>query len=155
MAVVYYVLESAAIGIHRQFAALVDTTLVLVFGLVLLIVYKIQKWFNDQRQLPPGPFGFPIWGMIPMIKKDFHLFLCDLKKKYSDENGILSLKMGTETFVVLTDWKVIREAFQSDHFIARPRSELSSLLNGYGKIDKKRKKRKTHFKKVASYILLI
>ena len=80
--------------------------------------------------LPPGPYGRPILGIIPYIKKEFHLLLTE----YSQEFGsIYSFKMGKETMVVLADHNIIKKAFRSRNFVARPKSELSTILNGYGK----------------------
>ena len=45
---------------------------------------------------------------------------------------VLSLKMGSETLVVLSDHKLIKKAFQNREFTARPKTALSDLLGGYG-----------------------
>ena len=41
--------------------------------------------------------------------------------------------MGVETIVVISDHKLIKKAFRSRDFTARPKSELTKLMGGYGK----------------------
>ena len=101
----------------------------LVFSLLTLVIIYLAKIAKQIKKLPPGPWGRPIVGMIPFIKKEFHLLLFDFAKTYG---SIFSFKMGQETLVVLSDQKLIRKAFRSRDFVSRPKSELSSLLNGYG-----------------------
>ena len=64
------------------------------------------------------------------IKKEFHLFLMDFIR---DFGNVFSFKMGTQTIVVLSDHKTIKKAFQNKDFTARPKTELTDLLGGYGK----------------------
>ena len=90
------------------------------------------NWYRANQLLPPGPWGRPIFGVLQSIKKEFHLFIHDLTKVYGK---IVSFKMGQETIVVLSDPKVIKEAFKKKEFSYRPKSELSNLLNGYGKCE--------------------
>jgi len=94
----------------------------------ITIVQKIKK----EKKYPPGPNGFPLTGMLPRINKQFHLFLFDLWKTFG---GIMSLKMGSQLVVVLGDAKLIRAAFAKQEFSARPKSEFSSILGGYGIIN--------------------
>lgn len=99
-----------------------------VFG---LIVYYVALQIRHLKKLPPGPWGYPVVGMLYSIKKEFHLFLMDYVKLFGT---VLSLKMGGETVVVLSDHKLIKKAFQSKDFTARPKIELfNTLLGGYGK----------------------
>jgi hypothetical protein len=94
--------------------------------LSLLAVYLHSRNFK----LPPGPSGFPLIGIIPFIKKEFHLMLFDFSKAFGD---IVSFHMGCETVVVLSDYKTIKKAFQSKEFTFRPKNPLSQMLGGYGK----------------------
>ncbi|XP_040567235.1 cytochrome P450 18a1 [Lepeophtheirus salmonis] len=101
--------------------------IVLIAFLTLLYILKhLKKSFKD---LPPGPIGYPIVGIIPLIKKEFHLLLFDYAMKFGK---IVSLKMGGETVVVLSDYQTIKKAFSCKYFSARPKTELSQLLGGYG-----------------------
>ena len=103
-------------------------TLILTCGILSLYtaLLKIQSAFK----LPPGPFGLPILGILPLIRKEFHLTLYDYSKRYGK---IMAMKMGIENVVVLSDYYLIKKAFSSRDFVARPKTELQSLLKGFGK----------------------
>jgi len=128
MAIITHYLQSALSSISTILTAplLMDTSLFLCLIFAILVVFRSLR---QTMKLPPGPTGFPIVGIIPLIKKEFHLLLFDYSKIFGK---ILSFKMGSETIVVLSDYKTIKKAFQSRDFVARPKSELSSLLGGYG-----------------------
>ena len=68
--------------------------------------------------------------MIGRIKKEFHLFLFDYVKQFGK---VFSISMGNSTLVILSDHKLIKKAFQSKDFSARPKTELTSLFGGYGR----------------------
>lgn len=106
-----------------------DITVLLTLVAGMVIVLLGLNAYRKSLKLPPGPTGFPIVGIIPLIKKEFHLLLFDYSRIFGK---ILSFKMGTETIVVLSDYKTIKNAFRSRDFVSRPKSELSQLLGGYG-----------------------
>ena len=110
--------------------SLVDVQTFLVLVLVYFAVAYACNYYRYYTRLPPGPNGWPIVGMIHSIKKEFHLFLDDQRQKYGN---LYSFKMGGETMVVLSDTELIKKAFGSKDFVCKPKSELSSVLNGYGK----------------------
>ncbi|XP_014480546.1 PREDICTED: cytochrome P450 18a1 [Dinoponera quadriceps] len=101
----------------------------LVFLTVLLIVKHVQ-WLKYIRDLPPGPWGLPITGYLPFLKRqDVHLQFCELAKKYG---SIFSLRLGTQNLVVLSDHRLIREAFRRDEFTGRPHTAFIDILGGFG-----------------------
>ena len=102
---------------------------ILVAFLTLLFLFLIKQ-YERYRKLPPGPLGIPFIGQLNSIKKEFHLFLYDLCKNFGK---ITCFKMGVETIVVISDHKLIKKAFRSRDFTARPKSELTKLMGGYGK----------------------
>jgi 26-hydroxylase len=104
---------------------------ILIFFITLLLVWIIKQ-IRLNRLYPPGPSGVPLLGMLPRIKKEFHLFLFDLCKTYG---GILSLRMGSQLIVVLSDPNTIKKAFAKAEFAGRPQTEFSSILGGYGIIN--------------------
>ena len=99
-----------------------------VFG-ALLLAYSFVKKVKLNKILPPGPLGKPWVGVLFNIKKQFHMYLFDLWQSYG---SIFSIKMGSHLVVVLGDAKLMRMAFAKEAFSARPKSELSSILGGYG-----------------------
>ena len=99
-----------------------------VFG-SLLLLYSFVRKVKINKVLPPGPLGKPWVGVLFNIKKQFHMYLFDLWQSYG---SIFSFKMGSHLVVVLGDAKLMRMAFAKEAFSARPKSELSSILGGYG-----------------------
>lgn len=82
------------------------------------------------RPLPPGPWGVPVFGYLPFLTKDIHLALMKLARNFG---SIYRLSFGNKMFVVLTDPKIIRDAFRREEFHARPSSALYDMFDGYGK----------------------
>ena len=103
----------------------------LATAFVALLALYLKKYYDVASELPRGPWGYPILGVLLKIKKEFHLFLLDLCREYGK---MFSIRMGNTNMVVLSDADLIRKAFKSPHLTARPRCELSSLLNGYGEL---------------------
>lgn len=101
----------------------------LVFTAVLILVKTLQSWL-ECRSLPPGPWGVPVFGSLLKIKGDLHLFYRDLTHKYG---SLISTRLGSQLIVVLSDYKTIRDAFRREEFTGRPISELTNILEGYGK----------------------
>merc|ERR1711988_783967 len=101
---------------------LIYTGIVLTFYLGFTKLRKIQK-------MPPGPWGKPLVGMIFTIKKGFHEYLTDYTKEFGK---IFSIRMGSSDLVVLSDSRLIKKAFSSRDFTARPKTELQHLIDGLG-----------------------
>jgi len=106
-------------------------TFTLTFLLTILLV-KLAQFIRTNQRLPPGPSGYPVLGMIPNIKKEFHLQLFDYSKSFGK---IFSLKMGNQLIVVLSDHKLIKSAFGKSEFAARPKTAFDNMLGGYGIIN--------------------
>jgi len=104
---------------------------ILIFLLTIFII-KAARFIQANKRLPPGPSGYPLLGMIPKIKKDFHLQLFDYSKSYGK---LFSLKMGNQLLVVLSDHKLIKKALAKSEFAARPKTVFGSLIGGYGIIN--------------------
>lgn len=107
----------------------VSASVLLIFSLVLVAVRYLQI-LRDNKSLPPGPWGLPILGSLPFIKGDLHLYYQDLAYKYG---SFFSTRLGSQLIVVLSDYKLIRDAFRKEEFTGRPNTELTSILEGYGK----------------------
>ncbi|XP_050345059.1 cytochrome P450 306a1 isoform X1 [Nymphalis io] len=97
------------------------------FVLGFWIFKKINQWKN----LPPGPWGLPIVGYLPFLdRKQPHLTLTNLAKQYGSVYGI---QMGSVYAVVISDHKLIREAFSKDVFSGRAPLYLThGIMKGNG-----------------------
>ena len=107
-----------------------NPTLTLILTCGILSLYTAMLKIQSSFKLPPGPLGLPIFGILPLIRKEFHLTLYDYSRRFGK---IMSMKMGIENVVVLSDYKLIKKAFSTRDFVARPKTELQSLIKGFGK----------------------
>jgi len=98
----------------------------------LLAVLKIKNTLSLWRLLPPGPMGVPMFGILPFIKKEFHLMLADWAQRYG---SIFTMKMGKTRFVVLSDYKLIKKAFSKQELSSRPSEIVSEIIEGRGIIN--------------------
>lgn len=105
-----------------------DPLVLAVFLLTLLVARVSASWWRTRR-LPPGPRGVPILGYLPFFSGDAHVHYLELARKYG---AAFSIKLGNQYVVVLSDYKMIREAFRKEEFTGRPQSEFSDILGGYG-----------------------
>lgn len=100
--------------------------------LLSLLIFNMVKYFQFQALLPPGPRGVPFLGVLPSIKKEFHLMLLDWSKQYGK---IFSMFMGSTRIVVLSDYKIIKKALAKNELAARPTTVLHDILGGLGIIN--------------------
>uniref|UniRef100_T1HZA0 Cytochrome n=1 Tax=Rhodnius prolixus TaxID=13249 RepID=T1HZA0_RHOPR len=110
----------------------IEPTTVLVFIFVILMVKLFLKNYTKIKTLPPGPWGLPIFGYLPFLKPEAHVHFSKLAENYG---GIFSLSLGNQFVVILSDYKLIREAFRREDFTNRPDTELTNILGGYGIIN--------------------
>lgn len=106
-----------------------STKVLLVFLSVLFFVRGLQL-LREAISLPPGPWGLPILGSLPFLKGDLHLHYRDLTHKYG---SLFSTRLGSQLIVVLSDYKLIRDAFRKEEFTGRPTTEFTDILGNYGK----------------------
>ncbi|KAI4461068.1 cytochrome p450 [Holotrichia oblita] len=121
-------------GISRLWCVLceeVSANILMVFFTVLLVIRAIQL-ARESCHLPPGPWGLPILGSLPFLKGDLHLYFRDLTHKYG---SLISTRLGSQLIVVLSDYKMIRDAFRKEEFTGRPMTEFTNILEGYGVIN--------------------
>ncbi|XP_035667221.1 cytochrome P450 2U1-like [Branchiostoma floridae] len=102
----------------------VQTALVLVFVLLLTFWY-----LRPGKNLPPGPWGWPVLGHIPTLGKSPHLVLTAMRKKYGD---VFSIRMGPKDVVVLCGYEAIHEALvrKGEDFSSRPSMYLFDKTTG-------------------------
>jgi len=107
-------------------------TLLVFLGVFLICILLVEfiQWLKYIRTVPPGPWGLPIAGYIPFVKDTVHLHYNELAKKYGT---MFSVRLGSHLIVVLSDYRLIREAFRREEFTGRPHTDLMSIIDGYGK----------------------
>lgn len=103
---------------------------ILTVFLGVLVFVRLLQIVREARSLPPGPWGLPIVGSLPFLKGDLHLHYRDLTKKYG---SLFSTRLGSQLIVVLSDYKIIRDAFRKEEFTGRPTTDVINTLEGYGK----------------------
>ncbi|KAL3223609.1 hypothetical protein MRX96_027284 [Rhipicephalus microplus] len=98
-----------------------------VFVAVLLVSRRFLTAAVSQLPLPPGPWGLPLVGFLPFLGKEFHRTLQDLAVTYGP---IYQIFLGSKRVVVISDPKLVRQAFSQAAFSGRPDTELTKLLQG-------------------------
>nr|BAV93926.1 cytochrome P450 3201G3 [Chamberlinius hualienensis] len=99
-----------------------------IYSLIAVILVKwIIKRANIIVKLPPGPWGLPLVGYLPWIRKNAYESFIDISKKYG---GLFSVNLGRETVVVLNDWKAVKATLldQPNVFSGRPDMHLARYL---------------------------
>lgn len=103
--------------------------------LISIIVFLLTRLYLTKSRcslpLPPGPYGIPFLGWLPFVGQDFHIKLFNLSKKYGK---IFQIHLGNKRVVIISDVKLIKEAFKQPVFSGRPDTELTRILQGYGKL---------------------
>ncbi|XP_038066319.1 cytochrome P450 2J6-like [Patiria miniata] len=100
-----------------------------LLGVFLLLVLR---WLLGRpKNLPPGPWGFPLLGSVPamvwcMLRGlEFHHQF----EKYAAKYGpIFRIKIFNKTVVVLNDYALVKEAFQHPQLSNRPKSLFTEVL---------------------------
>ncbi|KAK4324431.1 hypothetical protein Pmani_004929 [Petrolisthes manimaculis] len=86
----------------------------LLWGALLLLLWLS---FKKPQGLPPGRWGLPLLGYIPLTTKSMSQQLTDLRNKHGD---IYIWRMGTQLMVFLHDHNLVREAFNRPEIQDRP-----------------------------------
>lgn len=99
---------------------------------LVVIIYLLQKYIFYWKNLPPGPWGLPLIGYLLKISPDRpYLSLTKLARKYGP---IYSIQMGKILAVVISDHRLIREAFAQATFTCRADLYVThGIMKGYGK----------------------
>ncbi|PZC78548.1 cytochrome P450 18a1 [Helicoverpa armigera] len=104
--------------------------LLLVAGAALLVL-RLAALVREMRKLPPGPWGPPVVGYLPFLGVRHKTFL-ELARNYG---ALFSARLGNQLTIVLSDYKLIREAFRREEFTGRPSTPLMHTLDGLGIIN--------------------
>jgi ecdysteroid 25-hydroxylase CYP306A1 len=79
------------------------------------------------KNYPPGPMGVPFLGYLPFLQSRApYLTLTELAQQYG---RIYSINLGSLYTIVISDVKMIRDAFSTDGFNGRPPLQINNGLN--------------------------
>ncbi|NXO64189.1 CP1A4 protein, partial [Phainopepla nitens] len=89
------------------------------FCLVSLLLRRLQRRVPEGLRGPPGPRGYPLVGNVLELRKDTHLALARLSRRYGD---VMEVRIGTRPVLVLSGLDTIRQALvkQGEDFMGRP-----------------------------------
>ncbi|XP_047988668.1 cytochrome P450 18a1 [Leguminivora glycinivorella] len=96
-----------------------------------LLAARVAQLVREARKLPPGPWGPPVVGYLPFLGVRHKTFL-ELARSYG---ALFSARLGNQLTVVLSDYRLIREAFRREEFTGRPSTPLMHTLDGLGIIN--------------------
>ncbi|GIY60314.1 cytochrome P450 18a1 [Caerostris darwini] len=107
------------------------STPLLVSALVLVLTWLIFDWWNQNRKLPPGPWGWPIVGYYPYLTTT-HLDFTKLSKKYGNVFSFRTI--GGRLIIILNGIKTIKEVLvnRADEFDGRPHGNTIVAWMGKG-----------------------
>ncbi|XP_038059930.1 cytochrome P450 2J6-like [Patiria miniata] len=104
--------------------------------LLCVVVLLVLRWFLGRpKNLPPGPWGFPLIGSVLAIHREMRRGVepHDLFMRYAAKYGpVFRLKIFNKTVVVLNDYTSVKEAFQHPQLNDRPDNLLNELLKSEG-----------------------
>ncbi|NWU36588.1 CP1A4 protein, partial [Hylia prasina] len=102
----------------------VSATEVLLAAAAFCLVLVLLQWLRQPAvpeglRRPPGPRGYPILGNMLELRKDAHLALTRLSRRYGD---VLEVRIGARPVLVLSGLDTIRQALvkQGEDFMGRP-----------------------------------
>ncbi|XP_053995479.1 cytochrome P450 306a1 [Hylaeus anthracinus] len=100
---------------------------------LFLLAYFFIRYRERMRHLPPGPWQLPILGYLPWIDAEKpHETLTKLARTYGPVCGI---RMGNVYTVLLSDPRIIKQAFAKDACAGRAPLYLThGIMQGYGLI---------------------
>ncbi len=119
-------------AIIEQMYALTGTTGTILVFMVTFIAFIY--WVQKPRNLPPGPYGLPFVGYLPQLALQAYLTGLDpheLLTKLSKEYGkIYSFDLMGVTVAVISDHKILKEAFQNRNLNNREPNEIATHVYG-------------------------
>uniref|UniRef100_A0A8C5X619 Cytochrome P450 1A n=1 Tax=Malurus cyaneus samueli TaxID=2593467 RepID=A0A8C5X619_9PASS len=109
------------LGSHGAVSASEALLAAAAFCLVFLLLQRLQQRpaVPEGLRRPPGPRGFPVLGNVLELRKDTHLALARLSRRYGD---VMEVRIGSRPVLVLSGLDTIRQALvrQAEDFMGRP-----------------------------------
>ncbi|XP_050734563.1 cytochrome P450 2L1-like [Eriocheir sinensis] len=95
---------------------------VVLLGVLLLLLRKALK---KPSEYPPGRWGLPLVGYVPLPGPTYQDHLRNLNKKHGD---LYLWRMGAQLMVYVHDFRLMRDAFSRPEFTDRPDFQIFSFL---------------------------
>ena len=104
------------------------TFYLIIFVATLIVAELFHKLISVFYFSPPGPWGFPVLGHLPLLGKNPSKTLMAMSKTYGD---VFLIRMGSWPTLILNNKEVIREAMVDfpDIFSDRPEFFTAKALN--------------------------
>lgn len=97
----------------------------------LIIIWFLKTWLN-RRHYPPGPFPLPFIGNLHLLRKDIHLQMDALAKRYGT---IFTLWMADIPFIVITNIEIARKVTLNKKYANRLPLYVGEVLYTRGSKD--------------------
>ncbi|NWI41802.1 CP1A5 protein, partial [Picathartes gymnocephalus] len=101
-----------------------SATEVLLAAAAFCLAFLLLQWRQRQPvpeglRRPPGPRGYPVLGNVLELRRDTHLALTRLSRRYGD---VMEVRIGARPVLVLSGLDTIRQALvkQGEDFMGRP-----------------------------------
>lgn len=117
-----------AVQLLKTFQPTLSTVRVLLVFLVAFLFAHLV--LRRAGRLPPGPLGIPGLGYLPFLGTEFHLTFRRLAQRFGP---VYQVALGGKRLVVISDARIVREAYRQPVFSGRPDTELTKILQGYGR----------------------
>ena len=95
-----------------------------VLFVTVLVIVLVHSWYSKTRipsKFPPGPYGLPILGYAPFLRRRFFDVIEDLHVKFG---GIFSVNLGpNKRVVIIGDYEVLKDIFRHEALTHRPPSQ--------------------------------
>lgn len=101
---------------------------ILIFAVTLVLVKFFQTLWNDLYLSPPGPWGFPILGHLPLLGSNPAKTLMNMSRTYGD---VFKIRMGSWPTIVLNSREAIREALMDKGEVFSDRPEFYTEISYY------------------------
>lgn len=102
-----------------------------ILSIILLGVLYITYRWHSNKNLPPGPWGVPIFGYLPWLNPtEPYKTLSKLTKRYG---SIYSVQMGKHFAVVISDPTLVRKALALNELADRTNFEVvNEIMQEHG-----------------------
>ena len=107
-----------------------------LLSLVVLCLLSALVYYSTMSQrssppLPPGPRGFPILGVLPLMGNQPQHTVQRWWHQYGD---VMSVYMGSRLVLIVSGMEAMKECFvrQSDIFSGRPNNYFKRVTKGKG-----------------------